>query len=383
MQLALLTPLQKDLSPTDLLNTFTAYLTEAHRLKVKYAHVLDLLVGLETDYITPLDIQQLEQLLQAEEETGAEVEYVVGSVHHVAEQGIDFSKEWWEACVNSFSTDTGTDHPTLPPPPHTQRLTKALPDVPFPPAAVTAYLHAYLDAHHTLITRIQPTVIGHFDLCRLYIPKLPLNHPSLPGVWEKVERNIKEVVAYGGLFEVSAASFRKGWDEGYPGSEVLQVRYFPSASPVIYSLPHHPEPVLLIRLQRAHPVYCPVSDTQCIIANRGRLCLSDDSHGPASVALNYTRLRTYLVEQGVTELWYLASNTTITGNSDSNASMADGNTTPSESVAATATPAVESTGESKEQRPWLVFQRRKLTPQKYDGKWADDPFWTRLSQRQT
>jgi histidinol-phosphatase (PHP family) len=198
-----------------------------------------------------------------------------------------------------------------------------------------------------------------------------------------VERNIKEVVAYGGLFEVSAASFRKGWDEGYPGSEVLQVRYFPFASPVIYSLPHHPEPVLLVRLQRAHPVYCPVSDTQCVIANKGRLCLSDDSHGPASVALNYTRLRTYLVEQGVTELWYLASNTTISGNSDSNASMADENTTPSESVAATATPAVESTGESKEQRPRLVFQRRKLTPQKYDGKWADDPFWTRLSQRQT
>jgi len=37
----------------------------------------------------------------------------------------------------------------------------------------------------------------------------------------------------------------------------------------------------------------------------GRFALSDDSHGPQAVGLNYHRLREYLIHAGVPELWYL------------------------------------------------------------------------------
>lgn len=199
---------QEDLSPQDLETTFFAFLAEAHRLKRKYAPQIDLLVGLETDYITPLDLDSLEKLLETEHER---IEYVVGSVHHVAEQGIDFSKEWWQACLAGFEPSSSS-------PPST-------PDALFSDSAITGYLRAYLDAQHSLLTRIQPPVIGHFDLCRLYAPDLPLSDASrFPGVWDAVIRNIREVVSYGGLFEVNAASFRKGWDDAYPGKEILQVR---------------------------------------------------------------------------------------------------------------------------------------------------------------
>lgn len=38
----------------------------------------------------------------------------------------------------------------------------------------------------------------------------------------------------------------------------------------------------------------------------GRLALSDDSHGPHAVGLNYARMRECLRAQGVRELWRLA-----------------------------------------------------------------------------
>jgi histidinol-phosphatase (PHP family) len=37
----------------------------------------------------------------------------------------------------------------------------------------------------------------------------------------------------------------------------------------------------------------------------GRVCLSDDSHGVAQVGLNYGRMKTYLEEMGIQEIWHL------------------------------------------------------------------------------
>ena len=79
----------------------------------------------------------------------------------------------------------------------------------------------YLDDQYTMLQRIKPTIVGHFDLCRLFSPGTRLDED--PEVWTKVKRNVEFIIAYGGLFEVNAASFRKGWDQAYPGTEVLQV----------------------------------------------------------------------------------------------------------------------------------------------------------------
>lgn len=87
---------------------------------------------------------------------------------------------------------------------------------------MTQLLHTYFDNQLILLQRIQPEVIGHFDLIRLWNPKLDFR--SYDGAWEKVERNVRYGVGYGALFEVNAASFRKGWEEGYPAWDVLEVR---------------------------------------------------------------------------------------------------------------------------------------------------------------
>jgi len=45
--------------------------------------------------------------------------------------------------------------------------------------------------------------------------------------------------------------------------------------------------------------------SQLVLKHGGRFALSDDSHGPHAVGLNYRRLAEYLRAAGVFELWYL------------------------------------------------------------------------------
>ncbi|KAG9125382.1 histidinolphosphatase [Ceratobasidium sp. 392] len=233
-------PEEADLSPADLARTFDLYIQEAHRLKSAYTDQITLLVGLETDFITPTDLDQLETLLAR---YGDKIEYVVGSIHHCNGIPIDFDKPTFEKAVESFSPSTTKQiSPTTPTPPQ------------------ITYLTTYFDAQLELMERIHPEIIGHFDLCRLYTPNL-----SLRPVWPLIERNIRYAIEYGAVFELNAAAFRKGWDCAYPGRDIVQL---------IKSL-------------------------------GGTFVLSDDSHGPAAVGLNYDRLLAYVEEMGIEQVAYL------------------------------------------------------------------------------
>ncbi|CAE6512047.1 unnamed protein product [Rhizoctonia solani] len=233
-------PEEMDITPSDLMDTFDKFIEEAHRLKTLYAAQITLLVGLETDYITTNDLDQLEALLNRH---GDRIEYVVGSVHHCNGIPIDFDQPTFGRAVASF-TSAQTVH-----------IEESDPN-----EAQIAFLNEYLDAQFRLMERVHPEVIGHFDLCRLYTPKL-----ALESVWERIERNVRYAVEYGAAFELNAAAFRKGWDSAYPGREIVKF---------IQSLD-------------------------------GAFVLSDDSHGPAAVGLNYDRLSTYIEEMGITKVAWL------------------------------------------------------------------------------
>jgi histidinol-phosphatase (PHP family) len=188
----------------------------------------------------------------------------------------------------------------------------------------------YLDDQYTMLRRIRPTVVGHFDLCRLFSPGSRLDED--PGVWAKLRRNVDFIVQYGGLFEVNAASFRKGWDQAYPGSEVIQVRQTRRRVIPRLSLTHTDPRTHLLQL---------------IKSSGGKLCLSDDSHGPAAVGLNYGRLRSYLIQERVNQIWYLTDER-------------------------------ESTGKVDEDRSGDEGMGGKVWAKKYEGDWAADVFWEGL-----
>jgi histidinol-phosphatase (PHP family) len=150
-------------------------------------------VGLETEYITSVDLDNLERLL---ERFGEKIEYIVGSVHHVRGIPIDFDLATFQSCLGTFEGETEQER-------------------------MEGFLCAYFEAQYEVLERFRPEIVGHIDLCRLYNPLLLFS--NYPEAVERLERNIRFAVEYGALFEVSAAPFRKGWETGYPGKDALEV----------------------------------------------------------------------------------------------------------------------------------------------------------------
>ena len=185
--------MQQVLTLEELSLQFSKFVAEAHRLKSLYASRITLLIGLETEYITDLDLQHLETTLAASED---QVEYLVGSVHHVNGIPIDFDISTYERALGSCSGQNDRD-------------------------AQEQFLLAYFEAQFKLMQRFKPEIIGHFDLCRLYCPSLRFR--DYPSVWERIERNIRFGVGYGALFEINSAAFRKNWMTAYPGKDVVEV----------------------------------------------------------------------------------------------------------------------------------------------------------------
>ncbi|KAJ7216327.1 Polymerase/histidinol phosphatase-like protein [Mycena pura] len=230
-------PEEEGLTPADLAAQFDAFLEEAHRLRALYSPQIRLLVGLETEYVSGLDLERLAALLQRH---AGRVEYVVGSVHHVNGVPIDFDHATFRRAVDTVDCVGTTAE-----------------------AKEGAFLCAYLDAQYELLQRVRPEVVGHIDLCRLYTPELRFaDHPE---ALARATRNVMYAIEYGALFEVNAAALRKNWSTPYPGEDILKI----------------------------------------ILANGGRLTLSDDSHGPHAVGLNYGKLPEYLQRAGVMTLWFL------------------------------------------------------------------------------
>lgn len=211
---------QESLGLKHLSDLFSSYIVEAHRLKSLYASQITLLVGLETEVIaSPSSPSSSYDALQTLlDEHGDKIEYLVGSVHHVNEVPIDFSEEMWKEAVRSLSPSSPLSQPT----PATETAAS------FSDGLLGHYFAAYFDAQLTIMERFHPEVIGHFDLCRLYVPNIRLDSPAYTyegeEVWKKVVRNVDYAISYGACFEVNAAAFRKGWGTAYPGEEVLKVR---------------------------------------------------------------------------------------------------------------------------------------------------------------
>lgn len=159
---------------------------EATHCRQDYNGRLTLLVGLETDVIHPQSISQLQDLLSKKT-----IDYVVGSVHHANEIPIDFDRPTFDKALTSFDNNLG------------------------------ALFDNYFDAQYQLMQAVQPEVIGHFDLCRLWHPEV--RFIDYKSTWDKIQRNIKYAISYGALFEINAAAFRKGWQTAYPAEDVLEV----------------------------------------------------------------------------------------------------------------------------------------------------------------
>ena len=151
-------------------------------MQVKYSDQIHLLVGLETEDVSGGDEHVTRYASQ--------VDYVVGSVHHVRGIPIDFSRELFlkaeEACGGSYE----------------------------------ALFCEYFERVRQLIVRHRPLVIGHLDLIRMYRPEAPLT----PAIWTKIHACVQELLAYDCLVEINSRGWKKG-DCAYPRLDILKVSF--------------------------------------------------------------------------------------------------------------------------------------------------------------
>jgi histidinol-phosphatase (PHP family) len=182
---------------------FRSFISEAKHLRDKYEDKISLLTGLETEYITSIDLVNLKSLI-AEHQN--DIDYIVGSIHHVNEMPIDLDYATYQRAVSCClpSNTTTSNFSTVDP--------------------LHAFFQTYFDAQYTLLTTHHPEVIGHFDLCRLYTPSISFE--DYPSVMTKIKRNVQYAVDYGAVFEINTAAFRKGWPTPYPGRDVFEVSHF-------------------------------------------------------------------------------------------------------------------------------------------------------------
>lgn len=242
---------QAAVTVADLATMFDAFLDEATRLKSVYVDQVELLVGVETEHIFDGDLDLLKVILERNKER---IDFLVGSVHHVNEYPIDFSLETFEDALSALRP--------------AQSSSSAPGDGNLDPSdarnhSITALLVSYFKAQRRLLEAFQPALVAHFDLPRLFISSTQLS--SHPEAYRLALENIKYAVSYGALFELSAAPFRKGWETGYPGNEVVRM----------------------------------------IQGEGGRFALSDDSHGPERVGLNFSRLKLWAQGLEIDGVWKL------------------------------------------------------------------------------
>lgn len=161
------------------------YIQEAIRLRLAYKDQITLLIGFEGEWIRSSYGPLILELA-----ANPNVDYFIGSVHHVHEVPIDYDAKLYNQARDIAG---GSD----------ERL-----------------FEDYFDLQFEMLNALKPKVVGHFDLIRLLSDEPDRDISLWKGVWERVLRNLKLIVEQGGLMEINTSALRKGLGEPYPRRNV-------------------------------------------------------------------------------------------------------------------------------------------------------------------
>lgn len=171
------------LSAAKLQAQFSSYFTECRRLQEQYAGQIRLFTAFETENY-PGSASFIQQLIRE-----TRPDYIVGSLHHVGGIGIDFDAA------------------------HYQRAVQAA-------GSVEQLYCDYFDDQFAMLEALQPAVVGHFDLIRIFDPGYlqTLQHSD---VQKRITRNLQLIADLGLIMDYNLRGFDKSVEQ-YPSLQVLQ-----------------------------------------------------------------------------------------------------------------------------------------------------------------
>ena len=223
-----------------------------------------ILIGAEIDVCDRKHIEYAKLLLEKEED----IQFLVGSCHHVEGVPIDFDLDTWMQALHKTAGNN-----------------------------IKIFLKKYFQTQYEMLHHVKPLVVGHFDLIRLFFPQCGLSvNPAtgdvvsadVPGavavadicsdkimtMWDEVQaeiiKNLKFVDSYGGAIEINTSGLRKKLKYPYPHKDISD----------------------LVKQ------YC-----------GARFVLSDDAHGVSQVATNYLKALDFIQKDlGLQQMFYLEEN---------------------------------------------------------------------------
>lgn len=164
---------------------FERYAQTLPALVEEYADRLHILCGFEIEVVPE---GSYVALMQGYRQRYA-FEYIVGSVHYVAEISIDSSEELFQQAIEQCG-------------------------------GFEALVVRYYDKVAEMVEALQPEVVAHFDLVKLYGRRF--GSLDSPVIRRAAERALEAVRSIGGILEVNTAGYRKGLGEPYPAPWIVQ-----------------------------------------------------------------------------------------------------------------------------------------------------------------
>jgi len=172
------------LTAGELAARFDHYITTCRRLQESRGPGLKILVGFETETYTG-SFEFARKLIDK-----YAPDYIVGSVHHVADLNFDFDKD------------------------HYQKAVQAL-------GGIDTLYRRYFDHQYEMITCLRPRVVGHFDLVRVFDPGYS-ERLRRPDIAEKIDRNLASIKNLGLLLDLNTRALSKDAKEPYPSRAILE-----------------------------------------------------------------------------------------------------------------------------------------------------------------
>jgi histidinol-phosphatase (PHP family) len=171
------------LTPEFLLARFGAYMRECRRLQGKYRDSITIFAAMEIE--TYRDYHQFVPHLCRL----FEPDYIVGSIHFVNDINFDYSPQQYAKAV---AASGGIDE----------------------------LYEAYFDLQYEMVRCLQPAVVGHFDIIRIFDPGYR-GRLRKPAIAAKVERNLKLIAELRLIMDYNLRALHKGADEPYITESIL------------------------------------------------------------------------------------------------------------------------------------------------------------------
>jgi histidinol-phosphatase (PHP family) len=174
---------QAGLDAHQMLARFGRYVEEARRLQKKYADRIEIFVGFETEACS--GAMALARTLR----DAHRPDYVLGGVHHVDDIPFDYSREEYARAVQAAG-------------------------------GIEALYSRYFDLQHELIQSVQPEVVAHFDLIRIFDEDYHRRW-QVPDIARRIRRNLELIARMDLILDYNVAALRKGAAEPYLSGPIL------------------------------------------------------------------------------------------------------------------------------------------------------------------